>query len=54
MVTSKKVELTANKPIIVKNQPPDQSLKIETYIYSGIEKSAIIHFNNDYRYTLTE
>ncbi len=48
---NKKVELTSHTPT---KTSAITYLKTTNYKYSKLEKSAIIHFNNDTRYTITE
>ncbi len=46
----KNVELTTNKSFQDHNKP----IQIVNYSYSTGEKNAILHFNKDPRYTITE
>lgn len=49
----KKVEITTKSNSDCADIPA-KSIKITKYKYSQLEKNAILHFNKDNRYTITE
>lgn len=53
LLEDKNVEITTNNNSDCADIPV-KSIKVTFYKYSQLEKNAILHFNKDNRYTITE